>query len=63
MARLPTHLDSLIKIDFTDIRIKKSILYSYRICVVYILGCNPVSEQSVEGLLAKNRGNLWRDCP
>ena len=61
--KMSQHLDSPLEIDFTDLRIKNSIQCPSPDIVVYVLRCNSVSDQSVEGLLAKNRGNLRRDCP
>ena len=62
MAR-PLHLDSPLEIDFTDLRIEKSIRNPYLDIVVYVLACNPVSDQSVEGFVGKEPGEPVKRLP
>ena len=57
LFKMPYHLDSPLETDFTGIQIKEFIqrccARHFRLCAISLS----------RGLLMKNRGNLWRDCP
>ena len=60
---MPHHLDSPFEINFTDLRIEKSIQRLYVNIVVYIYMCNPVSDQSVQGFIGEDPGKPVERLP
>ena len=60
---MPLHLDSPLEIDFTDLGIEKAIQHIYLNIVVHLLECNPVSDQSFEGVIGKEPGEPVKRLP